>query len=225
MNTILPTCLGELTGKTSESTHPLPAVPTHSHWTSKGGMMGRRRDINTGLSHVKTTLEHQQHHHFGNNLIGSSVAKELLLHSSSHWTQFQTMLDDFYSEFSTSGSPAEAWRLTGMIGKTVLEAMFLVRCIAADLSNLQTPVKQAARILWATLQAHRVMGEFVKAEFRNNPRVAPIVGLHLLENRVTKTEVDALQGRLKEQGATILKMRKDMDALISRVNKKFPAIA
>jgi hypothetical protein len=34
MNTILPTCLGELTGKTSESTQPLPAIPTHGHWTA-----------------------------------------------------------------------------------------------------------------------------------------------------------------------------------------------
>ena len=64
MNTILPTCLGELTGKTVESTHPLPAIPTHGHWTSKGGMLGRRRDINHGLTNVKGTLETQQRHHF-----------------------------------------------------------------------------------------------------------------------------------------------------------------
>jgi hypothetical protein len=117
MNTILPTCLGELTGKTAESTHPLPAIPTHGHWTSQGGMMGRRRDINHGLTHVRSTLEHQQSHHFGGNLVGSSVAKELLSHANAHWTQFQTMLDDFYLEFLTSGSPAEAWRLTRMIDK------------------------------------------------------------------------------------------------------------
>jgi hypothetical protein len=81
-----------------------------------------------------------------------------------------------------------------MIGKTVLEAMFLVCCIVADLSDLQTPVKRAAWILWATLQVHRGMGEFVKVEFRNDPRVVPIVVLHLPENCVTKTKVDALQG-------------------------------
>jgi hypothetical protein len=42
MNTLLPTCLGELTSKTGESTYPLPAIPTHGHWTSKGGMLGQR---------------------------------------------------------------------------------------------------------------------------------------------------------------------------------------
>jgi hypothetical protein len=33
--------LGELTGKTAESTNALPSVPTYGHWTSKGGQMGR----------------------------------------------------------------------------------------------------------------------------------------------------------------------------------------
>jgi hypothetical protein len=223
MNTILPTCLGELTGKTVESTQPLPAIPTHGHWTSKGGMMGRRGDINHGLLNVKGTLETQQKHHFSGELVGGTVAKELLSHSQAHWTQFQTMLDDFFAEFSTSGAASEAWRLTGMIGKTVLEALHLVRCIAADLSDLTTPVKRAARILWATLQAHRVMGEFVTASFRNDPRVAPIVVLHLLENRVSKSEVEVLTAKLKTQDVMMAKLRKDLDAMVSKVNLRGPA--
>jgi hypothetical protein len=64
MNTILPTCLGELTRKTVESTLPLPTIPTHGHWTSKGGMMlGCHCDINHRLTNVKGTLETQQGHH------------------------------------------------------------------------------------------------------------------------------------------------------------------
>jgi hypothetical protein len=97
---------------------------------------------------------------------------------------------------------------------------FLVRCISPNLSDLQTPVKLAARILWATLQAHRVMGEFVAADFWNDPWVAPIVVLHLLENCMTKAEVEGMQARLKAQDLTIAKMRKDIDGLVSKVNNK-----
>jgi hypothetical protein len=104
-----------------------------------------------------------------------------------------------------------------MIGKTILEALHLVRCIAANISDFQTPVKRAARMFWAASQAHRVMGEFIGAEFRNNFCVVPIVVLHLLENRVSKVEVELMQTRLKTQESSHAKLRKEFDALQSRV--------
>jgi hypothetical protein len=104
MNTILPTCLGELTGKNSKSTSPLPGLPTHSHWTSKGGQLGWRRDIAHCLANVKPTLDNQQLDYFQGNWMGGAVAKELLTKSFAHWTYFQTMLDDFYMEFAATGS-------------------------------------------------------------------------------------------------------------------------
>jgi hypothetical protein len=217
MSTILPTCLGELTGKNAECTNALPALPTHKHWVSSGGQMGRRRDIAHCLHNVKGTLETQQRSHFAGNLVGSSLCKELLSMSYAEWIQYQTMLDDFYGEFLATSSPPEAWKLTGMIGKAVLEAQYMVRCIAADVSDLATPVKRAARILWATLQAHRVMQEFITAEFRNDPRIAPIIVLHLLETRIGRSDLERLEKLQNQHEATIKGLRKELDSWVSRV--------
>jgi hypothetical protein len=106
MNTILLTCLGKLTGKNSESTSPLPGLPTHGQWTSKGRQLGRRHDIaHCPLANVKPTLENQQQDYFNGNWMGGAVAKELLTKKSfAHWTYFQTMLDNFYMEFAATGS-------------------------------------------------------------------------------------------------------------------------
>jgi hypothetical protein len=220
MSTILPTCLGELTGKTAESTNAFPSVPSYGHWTSKGGQMGRRHDISKSLHSVRHTLETQQKAHFAKDWMGAGVAKELLTNSFAHWTHFNTMMDDFYNEFSATGSAADAWKLTCLIGKAVLEAVHLVRCVAADVSDLMTPAKRAARMLWATLQAHRVLNEFILAEFRNDPRVAPIIVLHLLENRVGRCELEKLEKRMVSQDAVIAKMRKDMDKLTTSLGKQ-----
>jgi hypothetical protein len=223
MNTILPTCLGELTGKNSESTSPLPGLPTHVHWTSKGGQLGRRCDISHCLANVKPTLENQQRDYFAGNWMGGAVAKELLSKAFAHWTYFQTMLDDFFMEFSASGSKTEAWKLTCMIGKAFLEAAHLLRCLAADLSDLQSPSQRAARILWATLQAHRVFDDFIKAEYRHNPCIAPIIVLHLLENRISRAEIETLSATVTSQAAAISKLRKDIDSITSKMNKGKPA--
>jgi hypothetical protein len=61
------------------------------------------------------------------------------------------------------------------------------------------------------------MSEFIGAEFRNDPRVAPIVVLHLLENRVSKLEIELMQTRLKNQETAHAKLPKEFDALQSRV--------
>jgi hypothetical protein len=75
MTTILPTCLGELTGKLSKSTCSLPGLHTHGHWTSKGSQLGRRRDIAHCLANVKPTLENQQRNYFSGNWMGGRCRK------------------------------------------------------------------------------------------------------------------------------------------------------
>jgi hypothetical protein len=218
MDTVLPTCLGELTGKNSECQLPLPALASHESWTSKGFQMGRRKDIQDGLFRVVTTIEDNIRDVFHGFEQGRCVVSEMLSLARTHWSQMERMIDTFYAEFLVTGTEKDAWKLTSLIAKTVFESVHQARAIGSDLSDLVSPSKRAAKVMWATLQAHRVMRTFINADFRNDPRIAPVIVLHLLENRVGRQDVDVLRQKLVAQSTLLVNQRKDIDKLIQTVN-------
>jgi hypothetical protein len=217
MDTVLPSCLGELTGKNSECHLPLPALGSHESWTSKGFQMGRQKDISDGITRVMTTLDGNVRDVFQGSGPGQSVVTEMLAMSRSHWSSMERMIDTFYAEFLVTSSEKDAWSLTSLIAKTVFVAIHHVRSVGADLSDITSPSKRAAKVMWATLQAHRIMRYFIDADFRNHQMVAPVIVLHLLENRVGRQEVEALKTKLQAQNNLLLLQRRDIDKLVTTV--------
>jgi hypothetical protein len=218
MNTVLPSCLGELTGRISECHLPLPALATHECWTSKGYQMGRRKDIQDGIIRVMLSLEENVRDVFRGYEQGRCVVSEMLTLSRAHWSSMERMIDTFYAEFLVTSTSKDAWRLTSLIVKTVFEAVHQVRSAGSDLSDIVSPSKRAAKVMWATMQAHRVMRTFIDADFRNDPKIAPVIVLHLLENRVSRQDVDSLQTKIQTQSGLLQQQRRDLDKMISTVN-------
>jgi hypothetical protein len=219
LDTVLPSCLGELTGKNSECHLPLPALATHDSWTSKGFQMGRRRDIQDGLGRVVPTLEDNVRDVFRGFEQGRCVVSEMLSLARSHWSQIERMIDNFYGEFHVTSNEKDAWKLTALIAKTVFEAVHQARATGSDLSDILSPSKRAAKVMWATLQAHRVMRTFIAADFRNDPRIAPVIVMHLLENRVGRADVDLMKVKMQAQSVMLTKQGSAIDKLIQTVNE------
>jgi uncharacterized membrane protein YgcG len=218
MKTVLPTCLGELTGKNSECHLPLPALGSHESWTSKGFQMGSRKDISDGITRIWTTLEGNIRDLFQGFGPGRSVVTKMLAMSRSHWSSMERMIDTFYAEFLVTSTEKDAWSLTSLIEKTVFVAIHHVRSVGADISDIVSPSKRAAKVMWSTLQAHRIMRSFIDADFRNHAMIAPVIVLHLLENRVRRTEVDGMKAKLQAQANLLIVQRRDHDKLVSQVN-------
>jgi hypothetical protein len=59
------------------------------------------------------------------------------------------------------------------------------------------------------------MRTFIDADFRNDPRIAPVIVLHLLENRVGCQDFDLLKAKGQAQALQLVKQRSDIDKLIS----------
>jgi hypothetical protein len=106
-----------------------------------------------------------------------------------------------------------------LIAKTIFEAVHHARATGSDLSDIASPSKWAAKVLWATLQAHRVMRAFIDANFQNDPRIVPVKVMHLLENRVWKLDMELLKAKGQTNNALIVKQGKEIDKVIQMVNE------
>ena len=58
-------------------------------------------------------------------------------------------------------------------------------------------VVMVGQYLWVTLQAHRIMYNFLKSQFRQHPEVVPHINLYLFEERVSIVEVVALNKKVE----------------------------
>jgi hypothetical protein len=77
-----------------------------------------------------------------------------------------------------TSSEKDAWKLTSLIAKSVFEVVYNACAIGSNLSDILSPSKQAAKVMWATLQAHWVMRTFIDADSWNDPQIAPVIVLN-----------------------------------------------
>ncbi len=90
-----------------------------------------------------------------------------------------------------------------MVGACIRKVFEILRVPRAQASNatMDGDVKsQCATYLWALIQSHKVMKEFIDARFRNHGTIAPVIVHHIFKTRVTRvtmaSTVKWLEGRM-----------------------------
>jgi hypothetical protein len=108
----------------------------------------------------------------------------------------------FYQELLTTSEATEeeAWELVSGCIKKIFEDLRRVRATAANATSEINPSSKCATYLWALIQSHRIMKEYIDARFRNHPSIAPVIILHVFKTRVTQVShnnnVKRLEGRI-----------------------------
>ena len=71
------------------------------------------------------------------------------------------------------------------------------------------PSSQCSTYLWAIIQAHKVMREFIEARLRNHGAIAPVIVLHIFKTRVTRNAMSSSIKRIEGRVAALEKLKGD----------------
>ena len=202
---VLPSVFGRVKeGSSLSAKHHLPAIRSFKEWNTYDGVSGIKSYINTGMEDLKYQLRQDidqgfdsAHHHQARLL-----AMEMHELSQNFVMEMGSWMDSFFHELVTTSeaSEEEAWDVVGACIKKVFEVIRVPRAQAANATMEKDAKSQCASYLWALVQSHKVMREFIDARFRNHGAIAPVIVLHIFKTRVTRvamaSSIKRLEGRI-----------------------------
>lgn len=84
----------------------------------------------------------------------------------------------------------DAWELASHCVKRIFEELRRIRATAANASVEADPVMKCAKDLWAVLQSHQLMQEYVDRGFRDHRSIFPVINYHLFNTSVSRAAFD-----------------------------------
>eukprot|EP00978_Attheya_sp_CCMP212_P001829 scaffold3801_cov75-Attheya_sp.AAC.2 len=97
-------------------------------------------------------------------------------------------MGSFNRELSTCDGvlPLDAWMLVATIVRQIFRDLRKVRAIAQEAGSYTDPHRKTETfLLWATLQAHQIMKEYISTSFCGHPSVAPVLNMPLFAHWTT----------------------------------------
>jgi len=202
---ILPTVFGRTKeGITLSPKHHLPSVKTFKEWNTFDGVSGVKGYIAAGMEDLRYQFRQDIDHALSLEQYTKArlLATEMHEGSQNFVMEMSSWMDAFFQELVTTSeaSEEEAWEVVGACIRKVFEVIRVPRAQAANATMDGDPKSQCATYLWALIQSHRIMKEFLEARFRNHGAIAPVIVLHIFKTRVTRVSLSStvkrLEGRL-----------------------------
>jgi hypothetical protein len=143
------------------------------------------------------------------------------------WTGLKSVVSSFHKELKegSKASDQEAWELI----REMLSAVFMeiegARSVARSVAAGRPPrtlddhIGKASLIIWGTVQAHRVMEEIKRAEFKRHHCVVPSLTLFLFNHRAPTQMVIDLQAKVAADEKDRQGLRSEMHKLRALVDK------
>ncbi len=205
-----PTVFGHVKEGTTVTKNHLPAVKSFKEWNSFDSETGVKSFILNGMEDLKLQVYQDIANLFVSDQFYDAQVLANDMHSKSQIfvAEMTNWMDVFYQELlaTSKATEEEAWELVSACIKRVFEDLRRVRAGAANATTETGPSSKCSTIMWALVQSHRVMKEFLDMRFRNHPSIAPVIILHVFKTRVTRVafsnQVKRIEGRVAKLEST-----------------------
>ena len=174
----LPGVLGRKTGHSSNSDNnldslvDLPGIPSFNVWDGRDSATGKKYFLTRSIKNTGRQIDGW----IRADLHGEaqSMAKELLNDSLSMANELVTYLSTSFQDTRDTQrfDDKQAWELTAKCVKRIFTELADVRIVARDGIRVGEEWETAARCLYATLKAHKVMREFMRLDIKNHPSIS-----------------------------------------------------
>ena len=205
----------------SDKGFPLPALKTQKIWNPNDGVSGVRRSTTQSLKFKVENIKLMLSHFYGTSE-AYRLAFTMLSKSYSFWISLANWIDEFHQKLTIVSccTVDEAWLLVASCVRGVFRELRRVRIVAQEAEKIPDKATSRSLFLWGSLQAHRIMDEFLIHSFKGHPVITPVINMHLFQHRVPISMHNSLKVKVMALEKIVLDHKKELDRLKTATSKK-----
>jgi hypothetical protein len=173
-------------GRVNKTYHPFGEVTTYEKWRSSGSKLGFRAPVEEEKRRVEASTTSKMSVQLQNRPEAHRLFLLMLTESVNQIRKFDQMLDGQflrYHEVLCPSSDDDNWLLCGNFGSAVLTGAYKARLIGSDAFSDEVVHVCVSMFLWACLQRHRVLQDYIDLEFIDHPEIGAVIVEHLIKTR------------------------------------------
>jgi hypothetical protein len=215
MQNLFPNLFGKSSADGMDTAKALPGLQTVEKW-NHNGVTGLHLQVERELPNVDLQFQHAIASTFVDYPEARDLSLELLYHSKKFALDLHNFIQRDYDFWSNKGYKiSEAWELTCLSVRRIFEDIHVVRVVGRDCRDIKNPQLTATQVVWATIQSHTVMDEYMWRNFFEHPSISAVIAWHLASHHTRPDS--AFEDQVKHLEKTVTTLSKKMDNLESRL--------
>jgi hypothetical protein len=198
MQQLLPAPFGGAGVLGEKEASPLPALQTFEKWDKRDGQGGLKNVLYVANKQMVELLQGVLHRELKGFTRADLVFLRMIVSREEHFRKVANLLTDTWNVcYHQNGDAFTSWEYPCKVVRGVFDECMQVQGVGAERSFIDKfTLKDAGRMLWAALKCHKLMDDFVVADFQGHPTLVGYSIQYLFKHWLTPKDMEQLPGEL-----------------------------